>query len=512
MREGRQLSPNWDRRITESRLASWAPIHTIVSLSGQNRITVASSDAYTPISIATGVCEEDACIDFTVKFFTMPTVPIKEYSAVLRIDTRDINYCDSIYDAAEWWEKECGYTPAQVPEAARLPVNSLWYSYHQQLDVEDIVKECRLSKPFGMHTVIIDDGWQTDDNSRGYAYCGDWQVAKSKIPDMRDFVKRLHDEGMKVMLWYAVPYMGMYSKNYERFKTMLLKHNNKAKKYFALDPRYKEVREYIVKNYRDAMLDFDLDGLKLDFIDQFILNECSLEYDERRDIDSIEEAVDTLMLDIITELKKIKPDVMIEFRQRYIGPAIRKYGNMLRVGDCPEDAFMNRQDVINLRLTSGNTPVHSDMLMWNYEDSAENAAIQIASCLYSVPQISMKIAKLSDEHRKMLKYYLSFWMENRDVLLDGKVYAEHPDSFNTKAYSCKSGKAVYTCFTDNVISAQCDELIAVNATGSEEIILKNCAGKSYRSVNCMGEELNSGTVLKEIESIPVPRAGMVFVK
>ena len=38
------------------------------------------------------------------------------------------------------------------------------------LDVEDIVKECRLSKPFGMETVIIDDGWQTDDNNRAMLF------------------------------------------------------------------------------------------------------------------------------------------------------------------------------------------------------------------------------------------------------------------------------------------------------------------------------------------------------
>ena len=27
-----------------------------------------------------------------------------------------------------------------------------------------------------MESIIVDDGWQTDDNNRGYAYCGDWAV------------------------------------------------------------------------------------------------------------------------------------------------------------------------------------------------------------------------------------------------------------------------------------------------------------------------------------------------
>ena len=53
---------------------------------------------------------------------------------------------------------------------------------------------------------------------------------------------------------------------------------------------------------------------------------------------------------------------MIEFRQSYIGPAIRKYGNIFRAGDCPADILSNRIHTIDLRLTSGSTAVHSDML------------------------------------------------------------------------------------------------------------------------------------------------------
>ena len=37
----------------------------------------------------------------------------------------------------------------------------------------------------------------------------------------------------------------------------------------------------------------------------------------------------------MTRLTKIKTDVLIEFRQSYIGPLMRKYGNLFRAGDCP---------------------------------------------------------------------------------------------------------------------------------------------------------------------------------
>lgn len=258
VRYDRSLKPNWLKSTSVSRLASWMPLHTIVSLTGRNRLAIALSDAKTPMSLATGICEEDACVECDISFFTFKVAPIKEYSTTLRLDTRDMPYYDSVYDVVSWWENECGYKPAYVPEYAKLPINSLWYSYHQALDVEEIIKECELSKPLGMDTVIVDDGWQTDDNSRGYAYCGDWEVATSKIPDMKDFVKRVHDTGMKIMIWYSVPFVGLHSKNYERFKDMLMDHTGNMRDYWSMDPRYKEVRDFLVGIYAKAVSEWSL--------------------------------------------------------------------------------------------------------------------------------------------------------------------------------------------------------------------------------------------------------------
>lgn len=513
LRFDRHLAPNWAKCTTTSRLASWMPLHTLVSCDGKNRMTLALSDAKTPISISTGVCEEDACVQWEVRFFTIKVAPLKEYSAILRIDTRNIAYYDAIYDVISWWEKDCGYTPAYVPEHARLPMNSLWYSYHQQLDVEDIIKECELSKRIGMDTVIIDDGWQTDDNNRGYQFCGDWEAAPSKIPDMKQFIDRIHATGMKVILWFSVPFVGKTSKAYRRFSDMLLDETGDRKTFWSLDPRYKEVREYLIGIYSDALKNWGLDGLKLDFIDSFSLNGRSLEYDDRRDYQSLEDAIDILMTDVTETLRAINSEVLIEFRQSYVGPAIRKYGNIFRVTDCPNDAICNRQDIVNLILTSGKTAVHSDMLMWNREDTVESAALQFASVLYGVPQVSVKIATLPEDHKKMLKYYLSFWRENRELLIDGKIVAANPESAYSIVCSEKDGNAIFTSYTDTVIDCSTyNEIVAVNCSRSKKLILKGASGKSFKVVNCMGEKLLEGIIDCRLFEVNVTTAGMVFVK
>lgn len=508
------LGPNWSKRKTNSRLATYMPLHTVLSNCGKNRITIAVSDAVTPMTIATGVCEEDSYLDCQIDFFTISVAPLKKYSVTVRIDMRDIYYCDSIRDVVSWWENECGYTQMYVPEEAKLPMNSLWYSYHQNLDVEDIIKECKLSREMGMRTVIIDEGWETDDTSRGFSYCGDWEVAKSKIPDMKNFVERIHQTGMKAMIWYSVPFVGVNTKNYERFKDMLLDvaENNK-KTWSSLDPRYKEVREFLIETYKKALLDWGVDGFKLDFIDSFVLYGKSLEYDERRDYQSLEEAIDVLMTDITKALTEINSEVLIEFRQTYVGPAIRKYGNMLRVGDCPKDAIVNRVNTVKLRLTSGKTAVHSDMLMWDYDEPVECAAVQLASVLYSVPQISMKIQHLNNEHKKMLKFYLDFWTENKETLINGKIYAHNPESYYSIVCATKDDKSIYTTYTDCIIEGRDEkELIAVNASRHGFILFKNLKGRNYKVVNCMGEELECGSFASELLEVKVPLGGIVFVK
>ena len=513
IRYDRYVGVTWQKKVSPSRLAAWMPLHALVSADGRNRLTIAISDAKTPTAIASGVHEHTAMFECEVRFFTIKVAPLKEYKATVRLDLRDMPYYDSIYAVSEWWENECGYNPAYVPEHARLPMNSLWYSYHQELFADELLKECALSKPLGMDTVIVDDGWQTHDQGRGYVTCGDWQMALNKFPDMRKFVDDVHALDMKVMLWFSVPFIGIEAKQFERFKDMMIAESKGSKKVWVFDPRYKEVRDYLIEIYANAVREWNLDGLKLDFIDNFVLEGKGLEDDDRRDYQSLEDAIDVLMTDITNKLREINPEILIEFRQTYVGPAIRKYGNMLRVGDCPNDCFRNRHNIINLRLTSGKTAVHSDMVMWHYDDTVESAALQLVSIMYSVPQISVRVAKLSDEHKKMLDFYLHFWKENRETLIDGKLWAANPESGYSIACSEKGGNAIFTAYTDTVIDCSAYKgIIAMNSSRSKTLIIKGAEGKRYTVLNCMGERISAGVVDGDICEIAVPLAGMIYVK
>ena len=88
---------------------------------------------------------------------------------------------------------------------------------------------------------------------------------------------------------------------------MLLDGCGDEKTFFALDPRYKKVRDYLCNVYVNAVKEWNLDGLKLDFIDSFILKGKALEYDHRRDFQALEDAIHALMSDVTQALREINP-------------------------------------------------------------------------------------------------------------------------------------------------------------------------------------------------------------
>lgn len=504
----RSPGKNWGMARSSSRLAVGAPVLACVDARGGNFITIGVSDAKTPLDVRCGIVEETAELLINVVFFTSHICPISEYSATVRIDSRKLPFTSTVSAIADWWEKDCGYKRAFVPEAAGLPMNSLWYSFHQALDSERILRECELSADFGLKTVIIDDGWQTDDNNRGYCYCGDWELATSKIPDMKALADGIHKLGMKLMLWYSVPFVGEYSKVYERFKDMALTYRSQPNT-IVLDPRYPEVRGYLTGVYEKALLEWELDGFKLDFIDDFRIREDSKPFSEGMDIFFVEDAVEALFDEITSSLKKIKPDVLIEFRQCYMGPSILKYGNMVRVGDCPYDARANRRAIVDLRLTSGESAVHSDMIMWHYKDSVEGACLQILATLFGVPQISVLFENLPDEHKKALAFWMGFYMKHR-ATLSGELSVKNPEMCYTQVTATKGDESVTANYASVIVSlGESKKHYFVNST-YENTVAVNSDGAYFATVyNCVGEKQSELTVNKGMSSIEVPACGLV---
>ena len=482
---GTHLDPFWGGSNNSSALAFRMPLYEYFDDNDTNRLTIACSESFRRVEAALGVMEEGCDICSELRFFREAEAPMSHYETKILLDGRRVFWGKTIQDGVKWMMEEKGLQALEAPEAAFEPLYSTWYQFHQNVTDKAVAEECKLAAELGMKTVILDDGWQTDDGNRGYAFCGDWKPTPKKFPDMASHVAAVHKLGMKYMIWYSVPYVGFNSEAYAKFEGKYL-YNEHGMGCSVLDPRFPEVREHLVNLYVNALKDWNLDGFKLDFIDSFGLRGEDPAVKENyagRDIMNVNEAVNVLMKEVSSALKAIKPDILLEFRQQYIGPAIRQYGNMFRAADCPGNAKDNRMRIASLRLTSGSTAVHSDMIEWNLKETPENVGRAIINAIFGVIQYSAMLRDIPQEHLEVMQKWIAFADEHRETLLQSEFRPHHPELGYPVIEAESDTERIVAVYQDNVVveaAPRGKRLYILNASGSDSVAVRR--GDKVRTV------------------------------
>ncbi len=494
--------------------ASWnAPVLCFYNQALANKITIALSDALHLSSFGSALKAADVNFYPVIKLFQEKMPKMTDYEITLRIDTRDIPYYRAIDEVASWWADFPAHRPMFVPAGAKRPIYSTCYSYPQAITAAEMLAECKIAKSLGCGAVIMEDGRPTKDGNSGYAYTGDWSL--DRIPERKAFVDSVHATGMQFLLGYSLPFMGAQAKNHVAFKGKYLRHWE-AQGTYVLDPRYPEVRQHIVNSYRKALEDWGLDGFKIDFIRWFTEGKDSqLTKEGGRDFASIDEATDALMTEITTQLTAIKPNILLAYSQASIGPLLRKYGNMFRGVDAPNNAVANKVGITNLRIMAQATAVHSDSFTWRPEEPVEQAALQILNTLYSVPQLSIKLAEIPEDHLTMIRYWFDFWNKNKAVLLDGDFIPSSPGANYPILTAVAARHQITTVYEDVVVNvgSAIQKLEVINANAQPRVVLSLAFPRegNLSISDCKGEVILAEKVKldKGIHEISAPVSGMV---
>jgi alpha-galactosidase len=227
-----------------------------------------------------------------------------------------------------------------------------------------------------------------------------------------------------------------------------------------------------------------------------------------------------MMTDVLAELRKARPEVMIEFRQPYIGPLIRKYGNMLRASDCPNSHLANRVKTTDVRMLSGDTAVHADMIMWHSTEPVEIAAFQLLSVLFAVPQVSVRLQEVPKDHAAMVRFYTAYWKENRGVLLDGEFEARAPGANYPVLIARKGGKQIVGLYGDVVVGLDQragSTIDVINGKNSPRVVLAVDRGLGrYKATirDCQGRVVTSRPVALDTgtHDFAVPVSGLLTLE
>jgi alpha-galactosidase len=68
-----------------------------------------------------------------------------------------------------------------------------------------------------------------------------------------------------------------------------------------------------------------------------------------------------------------------------------------------------------------------------------------------VPQISVLLDRIPPEHVDMLRFWLGFWREHRDVLLDGALEPLHPEAIYPVVLACTVSKLAAAAYGNAVV-------------------------------------------------------------
>ncbi|MGN0854591.1 MAG: glycoside hydrolase family 36 protein [Kiritimatiellia bacterium] len=514
-----QLPPNWGGAV-HTEFANNMPLYVFFNGNDTSRFAVAASEASRPVDFSGGVREEGSMLECRFTYFDSVKAPLTHYETKIRIDSQTKPLCAAVAAGARWIEQTGGYTPCATPAAALDPLYSTWYNFHQDVTDKAVEAELALAARLGMKTVILDDGWQTDDTNRGYAFCGDWKVSPRRFPDMRAHVEKVHGMGLKYMVWYSVPFVGHKSQNFSRFRGKYL-NEDCGMGTAVLDPRFPEVRKFLIDTYVQAMKDWNLDGFKLDFIDAFRFKGWAGDPAEKdgyagRDILSVPLAVDRLMQDVRAALVAIKPEVLLEFRQSYVGPGVRQIGNMLRVGDCPGDMRRNRLAIANLRLASGESAVHADMLEWHFKEPAEKSALYILNSIFGVVQYSVMLREAPKDHLAMIEHWIKFSQEHRKTLLQGDFRPHHPELQYPLIEAESEVERIIAVYDDGRLvdcGAADKPVYVLNASGTDRLALRLAGAVKITAYDTFGQTVGRLFDARAgLEEVKCPSAGYVKIE
>ncbi|GAA2769811.1 glycoside hydrolase family 36 protein [Streptomyces showdoensis] len=496
----RTLVADWEGLARVS-LVDGAAAGCLYEHSGATLLAFAAADPVPEATVRFGVSEEN---DTHVVHLVLPASAAPHR---LLLVPRAPSVAAALRPLRTWFAAD--RPPMPVPDTARLPVYSTWYAFNQDVSAGAVETQARLAAGLGCGVLILDDGWQAYGNGRGYAGCGDWRPDRAKFPDLAEHVARVRAAGLHYLLWVAPLLVGPEADCFPRWAAAAPAPAT-VPGARVLDPRLPEVRRHVVELCVALVVEYGLDGLKLDFLDEAAVYAGDGGEDVGR-------AMTGLLAELRAALESVRPGVLLELRQPYAGPGMAPYGNLLRSFDCPGDATANRVRTLDTALLAVGGAVHSDMVMWSRSAPVEAVARQLIGALHAVPQVSVRLDELPEAHLAAVRFWLATWLRHRELLLDGRVEPGRPDELYPLVTAALGEECLVSVHGDRVVPLDFTahrRYHLVNGSDRDRLVVEVLDGGQGVTAEVHGPD---GRMMADPLSLPpqgprslaVPRGGLV---
>jgi alpha-galactosidase len=201
------------------------------------------------------------------------------------------------------------------------------------------MRNARLAADLGFRTWITDDGWFIESGQfANYSRAGDWQPYTPKFPDFKAHVRMVQELGFHYILWVSPFMVGKDSEAARRY-AHLLTTGHEHLGFNNLSPWHAETRQVIGSLLEPLVRDYNLDGLKIDFLDAVSIHSVRKEGASDATLGA---SFYHLMKDVTDRLLAINPELLVEFRNTYANLASRSYANIYRSSDVLINFSLNR--------------------------------------------------------------------------------------------------------------------------------------------------------------------------
>ena len=391
------------------------PYIALIHRSGENRVAVGSCDQLSETLLSADLSEAERSYHFRLQKPDNPGQVMKV------VDTRKEIFFVSrarrpwpevlqIYE--QLCDQETRPLKMPVPDHAFDPAFCTWTAIYHRVSHEWIMHNAQIAAELGFRTWITDDGWFIETGRfSDYGYAGDWLPCASKFPDMKAHVHAVQALGFRYMLWIAPFMVGDESEAAKRY-TDLLTTGKPQGRFHNLSPQSAETKEIVATIIERLVRDYDLDGLKIDFVDSIKPGNAAPQL--------FGESLHAVMRESIERALALQPDLLVEFRNPYANLASRSYSNIYRCSDVPLNCTINRWQAVMLRLLAPDRAVHLDPALWHPDESDENVAVHLINVLVSVPMISVELDRYPKTHLDLIRYWIGFYNTHRNTIIGGQ--------------------------------------------------------------------------------------------
>jgi hypothetical protein len=387
-------------------------------------------------------------------------------------------------------------TPMPAPDWAREPAWCSWYSHLYVLKQRDVEAQIPHLVKLGIRSVILDASWFKKPDEALHRESGDYLPNRELLPDLRGLSRRLHDHGLKLMVWCAPLYVGIHARARAAMQRYCV-HDGKERSW-RLCPFCAPARDFAAQLVERIMRDYELDGLKLDFLDDSRAA-CTDRRHGHSDGD-YGRAMMPFMAGMRDAVLRANPDAAIEYRISYSTLATQAMANLHRGNDAPYDADYIRRENLFLRLfCDPATAVWSDYAYWHADESPLNVSLMLGQMVFSggVPTLSVDLPALRPALRRVVGRWLRFYGEHRHALARARLAVHSADA-------CMSVTSLHDAATQGAyvllsgaatpavrLPAATKQVWLVNAGAARDVDLALSIGPRTRRIRLRGRDVQA---------------------